>query len=93
MSKSSNEIRKPTHDEISALAQRMYEKEGRPQGKATEHWLRAEAQLMAERKAAAGAVSAKSAPKGASAPKAAPAPAAWQNSPPAQPARTGMNRN
>lgn len=40
----------PTHEEISACAQRIYETEGRPQGKAMEHWLRAETQLRAERK-------------------------------------------
>ncbi len=30
---------------IAALAQRYYEEEGRPEGKAEEHWLRAEREL------------------------------------------------
>src|SRR5580698_263135 len=60
MSKSIKEFRKPTHDEISALAQRMYVKEGSPQGKAMEHWLRAEAQFNAERRAEVEAAGAKS---------------------------------
>lgn len=55
----------PTHEEIRACAQRIYETEGRPEGKATEHWLKAEAQLRAERK-----VQASSSPKKAA--KAAP---------------------
>ena len=50
MSKLGTDHRKPTHDEIAACAQRIYETEGRPQGKALEHWLRAEAQLSAGRK-------------------------------------------
>ncbi|MDB6017586.1 MAG: hypothetical protein JWR19_2075 [Pedosphaera sp.] len=54
MSKSIKSYRKPTHEEISACAQRIYEMEGRPEGKAVEHWLQAEAQLVAERKADAG---------------------------------------
>jgi len=44
----------PTHDEIAACARRIYETEGRPEGKAMEHWLQAEAQLIAERKLQAG---------------------------------------
>jgi hypothetical protein len=51
MSKSTKTYRKPTHDEIAAAAQRIYESEGRPQGKAMDHWLRAESQLVAQRKA------------------------------------------
>jgi len=43
----------PTHDEIAICARHIYEAEGRPQGKAMEHWLQAEAQLIAERKAQA----------------------------------------
>jgi hypothetical protein len=50
MSKLSKDYRKAAHDEIAACAQRIYETEGRPQGRAMEHWLRAEAQLSAERK-------------------------------------------
>ena len=35
----------PTHDEIAALAQKFWEDEGQPEGKAEEHWERAQAQL------------------------------------------------
>lgn len=31
--------------EIAALAQRYYEEEGRPEGRAVEHWLRAEREV------------------------------------------------
>ncbi|GEM_PF-2686452 len=63
MSKSIKGNQKPTHEEIAALAQRIYETEGRPQGRAMEHWLQAEAQLTAERKAQAKDVSVKPARK------------------------------
>ena len=35
----------PTEDEISTLARRIWEDEGQPEGKAEEHWRRAEEQL------------------------------------------------
>jgi hypothetical protein len=35
----------PTHDDIAALAQKFWEEEGQPEGKAVEHWQRAEEQL------------------------------------------------
>jgi hypothetical protein len=35
----------PTREEIAALAQQFWEDEGRPEGKAEEHWTRAEEQL------------------------------------------------
>ena len=54
----------PTHDEISARAHRIYESQGRPEGKDKEHWLQAEAQLFAERKAQASKAAAKPAPPG-----------------------------
>jgi hypothetical protein len=54
MAKNEQPYRKPTHDEIAAFAQRIYEQEGRPQGKAMDHWLQAEAQLTADYKALAG---------------------------------------
>lgn len=38
----------PTEDEITALAHELWELEGRPEGKAEEHWQRAEAQLRGE---------------------------------------------
>ena len=33
------------HDEISRRAQAIWEEEGRPEGKAEEHWIRAEREL------------------------------------------------
>lgn len=59
MSKSISTYRAPTQEEIAACAHRIYESEGRPQGKAMEHWLQAEAQLIAERKAQAAQATAK----------------------------------
>jgi hypothetical protein len=59
MSKSLKNYQEPTREEISACAYRIYEREGRPNGKATQHWLEAEAQLIAERKAQAGELPAK----------------------------------
>ena len=53
MSKNTKLYQAPSHEEIAICAQSIYEREGRPQGKATEHWLQAERQLIAERKAAA----------------------------------------
>jgi hypothetical protein len=50
MSKNAKSNQAPTHEEIAICAQRIYELEGRPQGKAVQHWLQAEAQLIAERK-------------------------------------------
>jgi hypothetical protein len=35
--------RNPTQEEISQLAYAIYEREGKPEGKAMEHWLNAEA--------------------------------------------------
>ncbi len=35
----------PSFEEISRLAQNFWEEEGRPEGKADEHWLRAENEL------------------------------------------------
>lgn len=49
MSKSLNTYSHPTHDEIAARALQIYELEGRPEGRATQHWLMAEAQLIAAR--------------------------------------------
>lgn len=53
MSKSLNSHQPPAHEEIAACARQIYEAEGRPEGKALEHWLQAEKQLIAERKAQA----------------------------------------
>jgi len=44
----------PSQEEIRARAQHIYETEGRPEGKAMEHWLAAESQCRAELKAQAG---------------------------------------
>lgn len=62
MSKSSKAYQAPTHAEISSRAQQIYEREGRPEGKAMEHWLQAEAQLTAQRKSEASQAAAKSTP-------------------------------
>jgi hypothetical protein len=35
----------PTHEEIAAFAQRIYEEEGRPEGQADAHWHEAERRL------------------------------------------------
>ena len=35
----------PAHEDIAAIAESYWEEEGRPEGKAEEHWLRAEEAL------------------------------------------------
>ncbi len=35
-------VKKRTHEEISRLAYALYEREGKPDGKALEHWFNAE---------------------------------------------------
>ncbi len=35
----------PTQEEVAALARQFWEEEGRPEGKAEEHWRRADEQL------------------------------------------------
>jgi hypothetical protein len=62
----------PSREEIAFCAYCIYETEGRPQGKDQEHWLQAEALLIAERKAQARQSSAKAVPKLAAAAVAAP---------------------
>jgi F0F1-type ATP synthase epsilon subunit len=47
----------PTHDDIVALAQKFWEEEGQPEGKAEEHWQRAEEQLRQSHKSDAQAQS------------------------------------
>ena len=59
MSKNAKSHQAPTHEEIAICAQAIYEREGRPQGRAMEHWLAAEKQLNAERKGGANESSAK----------------------------------
>ena len=85
MAKNEKSYRNPTHDEIAAFAQRIYEKEGRPQGKAMDHWLQAEAQLIAERKAQAGQLPAQTPAKPAVAAPQGTQTARWQQ-PAKQPA-------
>ena len=41
----------PSHEEIARRAYTLFEKSGRAPGHEMEHWLQAEAQLMADRKA------------------------------------------
>lgn len=55
----------PTEEQIRACAQRIYETEGRPEGKAMEHWLKAESQCRAELKAQAGSAQKKTSTKSA----------------------------
>jgi hypothetical protein len=92
MSKTAKSYHPPTHDEIAVCARRIYEIEGRPEGKAMEHWLQAEAQLIAERKAQAGALTTgKAAAKPLNAASPAPTTArgeGWQT-----PARPALHRN
>jgi hypothetical protein len=88
MAKTTKPHEMPTHDEIAACARRIYEMEGRPEGKAMEHWLRAEAQLIAERKALAAVTPAKPAP--AASATAAPRGNGWRTQPAA---RTAVHRN
>lgn len=78
MSKNTKSYQAPTHDEIAICAQGIYEREGRPQGRATQHWLQAESQLVAERKAAAGESAAKPASKPAAPASAKPRGNDWQ---------------
>jgi hypothetical protein len=39
----------PTREEIADFAYLIWEREGRPEGRAREHWLQAETQLMITR--------------------------------------------
>ena len=95
MAKNMKSYQQPTHEEISAVARQIYEREGRPEGRAMQHWLQAEKQLISERKAAAGNAQAKPAamPKAQAPAVAAPAasttrPAGWQSS-----GRQDLHRN
>jgi len=47
MSQENNGFHVPSPDEIADCAYLIWEKEGRPVGRAREHWLQAETQLMA----------------------------------------------
>jgi hypothetical protein len=50
MSKHDKQPRKPAREDIAACAQIIYEMEGRPEGRAMEHWLLAEALLIEDAK-------------------------------------------
>jgi hypothetical protein len=41
-------ISSPTEEDVAALANQLWEQEGRPEGRAEEHWQRAQAQLRGE---------------------------------------------
>ena len=98
MAKNIKAYQQPTHEEIAAFAHRIYETEGRPEGKSLEHWLQAEAQLVAERKAQAGMMPTKTAAKPMPAGRTTtvavtgkePQAPAWQAT---EPARQGLHRN
>jgi hypothetical protein len=45
----SNRSNNVTHEEISARAHDIWGQSGRPEGQATEHWIRAERELREER--------------------------------------------
>jgi hypothetical protein len=51
MNESSPQSSKPTPAEIAERAYRLYELEGRVNGRDVDHWLRAESQLIRERQA------------------------------------------
>jgi hypothetical protein len=87
MSKAAKTYQPPTHEEIAVCARRIYETEGRPEGHATEHWLQAEAQLIAERKAEAGLLPSK--PLNAANPASATARGTGWQTPP----RSAVHRN
>jgi hypothetical protein len=39
----------PTREEVAAAAHSIWEQEGRPEGRAVEHWLKAEIQVRSRR--------------------------------------------
>lgn len=51
-----NETLSITHEEIEKRAHDIWQDCGRPEGKETEHWLRAESELLHERRQAAAFV-------------------------------------
>lgn len=48
MTKVDKQFPRPPHDVIAACAQIIYEMEGRPTGRALDHWLLAESLLIAD---------------------------------------------
>lgn len=51
MSQNSNTQRKGNESDIAQRAALLWEREGRPEGRALDHWLQAEAQIAAEGRA------------------------------------------
>ncbi|HEX3801037.1 MAG TPA: DUF2934 domain-containing protein [Verrucomicrobiae bacterium] len=99
MSKSGKGSQGPSIEEIAAYAYNIYEQEGRPEGKHTEHWLQAEAHLKADHQARADEPAPKATAKSDPAPAAAPKgksrnAAGWQagSSAPAQSAPRANSR-
>jgi hypothetical protein len=69
MTKQSKTFTEPTHDEIAAYAYKLWEAEGRPDGKDCDHWLQAKAHLTADRQYEAGILASPTAAREAEAKK------------------------
>lgn len=54
MTKQTKSFTEPTQDEIAAYAYKLWEAEGRPDGRDIDHWLQAKAHLTADRQYEAG---------------------------------------
>jgi hypothetical protein len=54
MTKETKTFSEPTGDEIAAYAYKLWEAEGRPDGRDLDHWLQAKAHLTADRQYEAG---------------------------------------
>ena len=54
MTKQTKIFTEPTQDEIAAYAYKLWEAEGRPNGRDVDHWLQAKAHLTADRQYEAG---------------------------------------
>jgi hypothetical protein len=97
MSKSHKGHEGPSNEEIAAYAYDIYIQEGRPEGKHQEHWLQAEAHLIADRKARAletvAKSTAKAAPPANPTPKAKAKNATWQTGQATQPPAARANPN
>jgi hypothetical protein len=61
MTKQMKSFSEPTQDEIAAYAYKLWEAEGRPDGRDVDHWLQAKAHLTADRQYEAGVLAAPSA--------------------------------
>jgi hypothetical protein len=58
MTKQTKTFTEPSQDEIAAYAYKLWEAEGRPNGKDLDHWLQAKAHLTADRQYEAGVLQA-----------------------------------